>query len=400
MIVYLQNLLDERTALTATLTGLTDRAASENRDMTDVERATATDIQTRCATIDGLLTEADAQAQSVRAFADLQARIESREGALTSTPHGTLEIRDRPTAPETWGDQFVASDEFRSFQGRGSSPMVEVPFDLEGRAAITTTTAAALIDPYRGFTPALPSQQAPLTALVAKETVSSGVVEWFEEGALSVAEVVLEGEIKPEATVVFEPKTASLETIAHWHAITRQTLEDAPRIRSILDGRLRRGVLQKVENTIAASLAGIAGVNGGVNDTLGAPDLLTGIRQTVGKIQTQGYNPNAVVVNPADWAALDLEVLGTTVDGPVSRSSIWGLTVVPSGLVLAGQAHVANFADALTLFTRGAAQVYLTDSHADLFIKNTLVILAEIRAKVAITGSLAAGSVTTAPAAP
>ena len=43
----------------------------------------------------------------------------------------------------------------------------------------------------------------------------------------------------------------------------------------------------------------------------------------------------------------------------------------------------------MTLFTRGTAQVYLTDSHADNFIRNVLLLLAETRG-LAVVGEPAA----------
>jgi hypothetical protein len=46
----------------------------------------------------------------------------------------------------------------------------------------------------------------------------------------------------------------------------------------------------------------------------------------------------------------------------------------------AGTAYVGDFAQAVTVFDRGTTAVYLSDSHADNFIRNVLLLLAEIRA--------------------
>ena len=75
--LYLDRLLDERTSLTGVMTGLRDRAAAEERDLTDGERSEITRLQERCVTVDGLLTEHEAQSSSARAFAELQNRIEA-----------------------------------------------------------------------------------------------------------------------------------------------------------------------------------------------------------------------------------------------------------------------------------------------------------------------------------
>ena len=85
-------------------------------------------------------------------------------------------------------------------------------------------------------------------------TVSSGVVDWVEVGGDPVAAVVAEGAAKPEATFTMTPKTAALDTIAHWVQITRQALEDATYIRSLIEGKLRRGLLAKAEADMAAAI--------------------------------------------------------------------------------------------------------------------------------------------------
>ena len=131
-------------------------------------------------------------------------------------------------------------------------------------------------------------------------TVSSGVVDWVEVGADPVAAVVAEGAAKPEATFTMTPKTAALDTIAHWVQITRQALDDAPYIRSLIEGKLRRGLLAKAEADMAAAIVAAT------LPTATGADLSTAIRVGIGTVQGAGYNPNAVVLNPADYAALDV----------------------------------------------------------------------------------------------
>ena len=64
---------------------------------------------------------------------------------------------------------------------------------------------------------------------------------------------------------------------------------------------------------------------------------------------------------------------------------------------LAGNAYVGDFSQSFTLFDRGVTDVFVSDSHADLFIRNILVILAEARVKSAITDPLGICACTVAP---
>ena len=118
-------------------------------------------------------------------------------------------------------------------------------------------------------------------------------------------------------------------------------------------------------------------------------DLSTAIRVGIGTVEAAGYNPNAVVLNPADYAALDVAAAAARNTGPDRRSTFWGLPAVPASSITAGTALVGDFASGATLFDRGVTNVFLSDSHASLFISNILVILAEARLKSAVTEPLA-----------
>ena len=175
--------------------------------------------------------------------------------------------------------------------------------------------------------------------------------------------------------------SAPLDTLAHWIQITRQALEDATYIRSVIEGKLRRGVtlaiVDQIQAAITAATLPVATVPVGGN-------LIDAIRVGVGTVQSNGYNPNAVLLNPADWAALDIAVMGGTLNGPTVGTNFWGLTPIASTLQAAGTATVGDFKSGVVWFDRNVSSVFISDSHADLFIKNTLVILAETRGKAAV----------------
>jgi HK97 family phage major capsid protein len=200
-----------------------------------------------------------------------------------------------------------------------------------------------------------------------------------EVGGDPVAAVVAEGAAKPEAAVTFTPKTASLDTLAHWVQITRQALDDAAYIRSLLEGKLRRGLLAKAEADMATAID-TATTQTASTSAAGGGNLLKSIRVGIGKVETAGYNPTAILLNPTDYATIDIDVMGTTDTGPVRAATFWGLTPVASNSITVGKAYVIDPAGA-TLFDRGVTSVFLSDSHASLFISNVLVLLAEARVK-------------------
>jgi HK97 family phage major capsid protein len=239
------------------------------------------------------------------------------------------------------------------------------------------------------WTPPAYTYSSPLLDVVGKVSTSSNAVSYVKwtPNPQAAASVVAEGALKPEAAMTAAAQSVSLVTWAHWKEITRQALEDVPQIRSTVEGRLRQGLVRAIEDSIAANL--IAATLPAVAAPAGS-NLLTAIRMGVGTVQAAGYsNPNAVLLNPADYATLDILVMNGANGSPVTQSGFWGLKPIASTSVPLGTAWVGDFSAGVTLFTRGSAAIYLTDSHADNFIRNVLLLLAETRG-LAVVGEPAA----------
>jgi HK97 family phage major capsid protein len=383
MLTYLQRLTAERDSLTQAATGLAETAAGEDRDLSETEQTSLRGWSERCAQIDGQLTEYNAQAESTRAYARLRDELAAHDDDDERRPHGReLERRNANPPPRGWGETFVESDAFRNYVGAGSSARVELEGGLgeavETRAAITTADGIVIPQLY---TPRGPTVATPLIDVCGHLPASSNAVSWVQWSPVppAPAGLVLEGELKPEMNMTAAPMSGTLDTYAHWKEITRQALEDIPQIRTTVETRLRQGIARKVESDIVVALgaATIPPASG-----TAAQGLLGAIRVGLATVQTNGYTPNAVVLNPLDAAEIDLAILAGTLAGPVVNGSLWGLRIVASPDVPAGTAYVGDFSTAVVVFDRGATTVYLSDSHADNFIRNVLLLLAEIRALV------------------
>jgi len=373
---YLKTLMEEREALSATVEGYARKAETENRDLTDPETSEVKRIQERCAQIDDRLsTFAGAQESSVR-YADLISRI--------GGPKAEERTPDSPESTDIAG-AFIESRAYQDWArgGMKSSGTVEIPAisPLEMRAPILTGTSpgSVFMPPKEKHYAAAPQDQRPLTSLVGKVAVSSNVIDWVTyPAAAPLAAVVAEGAAKPEATLTATLTPVSLETVAHYVQASRQALEDSAALRSFIEGNLTRGVADKIEAQIAAAVAAAAA---SIPDAVDATSLLGAIRVGIGKVQAAGFTPNAIAMNPTDYAAIDVGVMGGTMNGPVMNQTYWGLPVVPIGALAAGKAIVGNFTDGVTLLTRTGVSLYVSDSHGDTFLSNVFTLLAEARAK-------------------
>lgn len=405
MLTYLRQLVSEREALTGLATNLAERAATESRDLTEPEQAQIRGWQERCVSLDAQITEHNSQVESQRAFAALQSRLhESDDDDGTSRQ---LVVRERTQLDvRTWGQIVTDSPEVRSYTGHGTTPMVEVPFETRATdpgGSVTPTavltgpivTGGGLSPVYHSGARPNPAWTTPLLDVVGHERVSSGSVDYlvWTPNPPSLATVVAETDLKPEATMSAALVAKTLATYAHWKAVSRQALEDIPRVQSIIEGRLRQGLLLALEGATATAI-------GAATFTTPTPVPATGgmmaaLRSAMAVVQAAGYTPNAAVLNPADWATLDMAALNARFGaGIVSQGQAWGLRLIASTLVPAGTAYVGDFATAVTLFERGTANVFMSDSHQDYFIRNTFVILAEARALPAVVEQAAIQKIT------
>lgn len=402
MHVYLKKLVDERNALAGLMQQLSESAAADDRGLAEAEQERQRGWQKRCAELDREITDQNEYLKQQRDWAKLQSDLslhaaeEAEQSAVAG--RGGLALASRSPGRQSgsgglvrsgsWGSLFTESAQFKNYDGTGSSGRVEVP-SLFDRAPIDTTYVDT--QPYI-FNPTPWVMTTPLLDAINRETVSNGNVEWISwPGAYPEAGEVAEGAAKPEADFAPIENAAALKTVAHWKGITRQALDDIPRIQAIIEGTLRGGVLRKLESSAAAALTSNAEIA-----TEQTTDLLAGIRVAIGTVESNGYaRPNVILLNPSDFAELDISVMGGTVSGPQRQQGFWGVQAIGVGAIPVGDAYVGDLKTGLTLFERGAASLYLTDSHSDYFIRNILVLLAETRALPVVTEPQAIVKVTT-----
>jgi HK97 family phage major capsid protein len=401
--VYLKAKIEERTSQASVLDNLQKTAADEKRDLTEDERKTFDSIVGRLQFLDAEIKRiADAEegaAKFVQVYSaqrDAQAKAAAaREREREREAQQSPEERD---ARKSWGTRFVESREFHEYSGHGASAAFTIAGEfLEERASWTFGPGQNVM--AAGMGEAVPVQQwagpreaefrTPLFDVIGRVPTSMGSIEymyWEPGDEDNMASEVPEGQVKPEATLAGELKAVPISTYAWWKGITRQALDDVPQIRAVIDTFLRRGVIRKINAEAGRELT--ADTNIGVIGT-GDDDLLAVIRAGVAAVDTNGYGVNAVLLNPMDWAAIDIQMLRLTGGGTNIQGAFWGLRPVALPSLASGSAYVGDFNEAVTFFDRQQTQVLITDSHADYFLRNKMILLAEARGKVAVTNAAA-----------
>src|SRR5690606_22853005 len=209
---------------------------------------------------------------------------------------------------------------------------------------------------------------------------------------------VEQGGLKPESIIEFAPYDVAIRNVAHWIKVSKHLIADAPAIRQYIDVRLRDGLRQRIDrqlivgNGVNPNLSGLldAGNYTAFTPTSGA-NLVESIN--VAKYQMMaatGLLPTAVVVNPADWSAMELarEGAGTGAylygaPGTVAGGMAFGVRVVLNNNVPAGTFIIGNFDQGATIFQREDAVVEMGYVNDD-FTRNLITIRAEERLALSV----------------
>ncbi len=348
-------------------------------------------LKTRAENLDNRIAEIASLLEAKKSSDALDGRLSKTE--KRSAPAGSgWSVTEQPLS---FGEAFTRSEAFTEYAGSPRGRMAKIEMELQSRALPTGLAAMGTAGLDLGKTSVnttAPTASTPLLDNINRVQVSGNAVEYVSWAKIAgSAAVVAEGANKPSVEYGPTVTADALDNIAAYTQLTRQLIEDAPAIRDMINGELVREIL-RVEEAAVVTALGAATL-----PTAAGADLLAAIRVGVGTVQAAGYEPNAVLLNPADWADLDNVVMGGTLNGPVIRQNFWGLIPIPATAQTAGTAVVGDFRTGVTQFYRSQVGLYITDSHASTFIANVFTLLAERRALAAVVRPAALVEVAATP---
>jgi HK97 family phage major capsid protein len=296
------------------------------------------------------------------------------------------------------GELFAKSDQLKDFVSRGGKGASQT-LDLKsitsgstsGGAGIWSDRLAGVIeDPLRPLT---------VRDLLAQGSTSSNLIEWIRENVFTNnAAPVTEGGTKPQSNITYERVDVPVRTIAHWIPATKQVLADFPQLQTLINGRLRYGLMLEEEDQILLGDGTGENIHGLVPQATAyqtarnktGDTRIDQIRHAILQVRQAFYPSTGIVMNPADWEVIELQKDGEdrylfANPNALNIRTLWGLPVVESDAMPAGEFLVGSYRMAATLFDREQATIAVADQHADFFIKNMLAILAEERLALAVS---------------
>jgi HK97 family phage major capsid protein len=393
---------DEMRAAHQRIRAIVERARLAERDFTDEERRETDALTARLETLAAKVHREDD-------FNSLLSHIGARANGAGVVP-------DRMASGTPWnagggeslGAQLVRSEAFAGMmlQIGGGSPARMIPTDFEMRAAVLTPPAGGY--PPTTATPPFPVQGpswglrtvADLFSVIPVST--GGNVPYLRDpvGA-TAADLVAPGAAKPETTLAPVLIQDPLAKIAHWTGVANEALEDVAGFAAWVDSILVRGVLDREDQYLVATLLATPGLT---------PDYPMGAGQNAADailaaamaVQAAGRLPvDGVILAPDVFALISTAKAdggGSYLSGaPISAApalNLWGLAMVVSSSLAAGTAIVGAFRRGAAIYRKRSVRVDMSQDHASFFVQNLTAIRAEVRELLAVYTPKAFGEVT------
>jgi HK97 family phage major capsid protein len=373
--------------------------------------------------------------KNMRDIKEIKGLIEGLEGMREVDSWGSEQARGSVAAaaaagsslPQTRfksvGDEFVNSPEFKSLQGGRNGANMAAPYVTN---TVLTAAGYNVKDVYSALPTGTPGsfgtiQRDPIVVppmrtkrvrdLFPVRTTTAAVIEYFRmTGFTNNAGAVADRNndntnfgVKPQSSFSFVGEQAPVRTIAHWEAAHRNVLADEPQLRSIIDNELMYGLRLQEDAQILSgdgtgeNLTGVLSTTGiqeyawsdGAVDPV--PDTKAdAIRRAATLSFLAYYEPTGVVLHPNDWEDIELakdtngQYLVAVSVALGGEPRLWRIPVVETPAIPEGTALVGAFGTGAQLYDREQASIRISEQHADFFVRNAIVVLAEQRLALAV----------------
>ena len=389
----------------------TDQKSAFDRNMSDIRE------------IKGLI-EGLEQMKSVDSWSAAEGSSVSVEYNAKSA-EAQLNSAAREFGYKSIGQMFVDSPEFKHLQGGQNGANMPSPWQAgvsltnygvkDVYSALPTGTPGSFGTIQRDPMVTPPTRTKRVRDLFPSRTTTAAVIEYFRQlgftsagggtnNASSVAERVGGAfGAKPQSSMTFVGEQAPVRTLAHWEAAHRNVLADEPQLRSIIDNELMYG-LRLLEDSQILNGDGTGENLRGVLQTSGIQDYNWSEGATAPVADTKAdairraatlsflsyYEPTGIVMHPNDWEDIEL-TKDTTGQYLVAVSvamggepKIWRLPIIDTPAIAEGTCLVGAFGTGAQLYDREQASIRISEQHADFFVRNAIVVLAEQRLALAV----------------
>lgn len=400
-----KELLEKLNAKRAELAAIFEKAKTsvDGKDSYNLTTTQLEDVKARNTEINDLAKQIEDLKSADQIYQDNQKAMNEGRKAASELPLGSSANGGQARAQQlkSLGDYFVESEAYL----RRTSPKhvkVELPdFDFlaaRGQKTLMETGAGFAPQSIRTGRVVDYAHRRPVVAdfIPQVETDQAAAVYMEETTFTNNAAPRSEGGTAGEAALAYTERTEAIREIATWLPVTEIQIEDVPGMRSTIDNRLLTmlDLAEEVQlltgDGNAPNLTGFLVKSGVQSQAKGSDPVPDAIYKGMTLVRATGFaEPSAVFMHPNDWQDVRLlrTVEGVYIWGPPSEPGverIWGLPVVPTTAETENTALLGDFQLYSEIRRKRGANIEVSNSHSDFFIKGKLAIRADKRLTLVI----------------
>ncbi|MFZ3000311.1 MAG: phage major capsid protein [Undibacterium umbellatum] len=297
------------------------------------------------------------------------------------------------------GEQLTESEEFKKYiEERGGSRKSSFSFPVKAITSLAASAGDGVAPDRLPGVQLLPQRRLTVRDLISPGKTGSNLVQFLQEtGFTNNAATTGEGVRKPESSIVYDLKQAPVVKIPHFIKASTEILSDFPQLQSMIDVKLRYG-LSLAEELQLLKGSGVGNNLNGIHTqatNYAAPIVISGatridvLRLALLQAEMAEYPSTGIILNPIDWAAIELQKDSTgsyifANPQSLAQPTLWGRTVVPTQAMTVDQFLCGAFQLGAQIFDRMQAQVTVATENEDDFVNNLVTILAEERIAMAV----------------
>ena len=375
------------------------------------------DVQALGEEIKGRMEKGETQFTSMKEQAD-EALIKMNEMSARLSELEQKNARsggNEPDAVKTLGSALSSDEGIKSIlesTSSGHTARVNMKATITSLTTDAAGSAGALVSPdRRGGILAMPERRLSIRDLLTQGRTSSNTVSYVREtGFTNATASKAEGEAFDYSDLKFDEVHTTVRTIGHLMKASKNILADAPQLESFVNNRLVYGLKEVEDRQLlngdgsGNNLKGILPQASAFADpaSLAKYTIIDQLRLAMLQATLAQYPATGIVLNPIDWAKLELEkdttgrmLIGNPQNG--ATPMLWRLPIVETTALAAGTFLAGAFKMGAQLFDREEVGVDVAFENKDDFEKNLVTFkcyerlaLAVYRPEAFIKGTLAA----------
>ena len=373
----------------------------DGQDRYNLTPAQLDDVKARNAEIDDLATQIENMKSADEIFqANAKAMRESNRPASQLPLGGAKNAEGKAHEQrdvKSLGQLFVEAQEYKNRRGIKGLEVKLNDFDfLEVKTLMETGAGFAPQAIRTGRVVEYANRRPVVADLIPQTPTTQSAVVYMEETTFTNnAATRAEGGQAGESALAYTERSKAVREIATFLPVTEIQLEDVAQAQSLIDNRLMTMLSLTEETQLLTGDDNAPNLGGFLTivtqaQALGADPVPDAIYKGMTKVRATGFaEPSAIVIHPNDWQAIRLlrTTDGIYIWGNPSEAGperIWGLPAVITTAETENTALLGDFQLYSEIFRRRGANIKVSDSHSDYFIKGKLAIRADERLALAI----------------